>query len=222
VAGSAATTASAASPHTREVRGPSARAETWAVARALFHVAYWAALLVSAETSASRASPGAVPAAASAFERRFQDLAPADQRIFRSVQEGVLEAERVRSSTGRWPSAEALARAGVPPFAPDPIDRARYAWQSVQTGQKADYIGVPTAGSGRESFFVVIVEPDPGTPNDPLAREDEIHHRLADGSMIHVTVWMGPPLPDTSEAFAVLPVEQGYRQVVATAPPPGG
>src|SRR5262249_19087288 len=149
---------------TREVRPPSARAETWAVARALFHVAYWSALVLSAEHHASL--PPEVPLdaaatpAASPFERRFQDLAPVDQRIFRAVQEGVVEAERVRSSTGRWPTAEALGRAGVPPFAPDPLDRARYAWQSVQTGLKADYIGVPAAGSGRECFFVILVEPD--------------------------------------------------------------
>jgi hypothetical protein len=189
------------------------------VVRALFHVAYASALVLSAETYTARA-PGAAPASlATPFERRFQDLASEDQRIFRSIQEGVVEAERVRSSSGRWPSADALARAGVPPFAPDPLDRARYAWQSVDAPQKASYLGVPAAGSGRACFFALIVEPDPGTPADPLAREDEIHHRLGDGTMIHVTVWMGPPLPDPRDALATLPVERGYRQVVSAAPP---
>jgi hypothetical protein len=191
------------------------------VARALFHIAYWSALVLSAETYAGGGAAASSAPAPSPFERRFQDLAPADQRIFRGVQEGIVEAERARSSSGRWPSAAELGRAGVPPFAPDPIDRARYAWQSVHTGVKTDYIGVPAEGSGRECFFVIIVEPDPGTPDDPLMREDEIHHRLGGGTMIHVTVWMGPPLVDTREAFSLVPVERGYRQVLAAAPGAG-
>jgi hypothetical protein len=192
------------------------------VARALFHIAYWSALVVSAQTYVPPGAAGATAPAPepSPFERRFQDLPPEGQRLFRSLQEGVVEAERVRSATGRWPTAEALAQKGVPPFAPDPIDRARYAWLSVQTGAKVDYIGTPAAGSGREAFFAVIVEPEPGAPPDPLAKVDEIHHRLDDGTMIHVTVWTGPPLADTSEAFALLPPEKGYRQVLAGTTPP--
>jgi hypothetical protein len=204
----------ATSGRTVEVRAPSSRAETWAVARAVFHILFWSALLVSAETH-DRGRPGAASAAAppSPFERRFQELAPADQRLFRAAQEGVLEAERVRSATGRWPTAEALAREGVPPFAADPIDAARYAWQSVAGGIKVDYVGIPRSGPGRETFVIIVTEPDPGTPNDPLAQVDETHHRLADGTMIHVTFWMGPPISDLSEPFSLLPPET-WRQVL--------
>jgi hypothetical protein len=211
-------TAQAAPLRTCEVRPPSARAETWAVARALFHIAYWSALAVSAEAHLAR-PPGAAAAAplASPFETRFQDLPPEGQRLFRAAQEGVLEAERIRSSSGRWPPVEALARAGVPPFAPDPIDTAGYAWLRVETGTKIDYIGTPRPGSGRQAFYIVLVEPDPGTPVDPFAAVDETHHRLDDGTMIHVTYWMGPPLSDTSEAFSLLPPERGYRQVLIGA-----
>jgi hypothetical protein len=204
---------------TREVRTPSARGETWAVARALFHIAYWSVLAISAEAHGAK-QPGVAAALSSPFERGFQDLAPADQRLFRASQEGVLEAERIRSASGRWPGVEALARAGVPPFAPDPIDRAGYTWQRVETGPKVDYIGVPRTGAGREAFFIVLVEPDPGTPKDPFAVTDETHHRLGDGTMIHVTFWMGPPLADTSEAVSLLPPERGYRQVLVGASMP--
>ncbi len=200
---------------TVEIRPPSARAETWAVARALFHVAYWSALVLGAEAHAARPPGGALALAAPAsspFERRFQDLSPADQRTFRSLQEGIVEAERLRASTGRWPSVATLARAGVPPFAPDPLDRARYAWESVQTGLKADYLGVPAADSGREGFFVVFVEPEPGTPDDPLAREDEVHHRLPGGPMIHVTVWLGPPSPARARRSRSSPSSRGIAR----------
>jgi hypothetical protein len=199
---------------------PSARAETWAVARAAFHIVYWSALVVSAQAYAPAQGSAAAPP--SPFERRFQDLPFADQRTYRALAEGVVEAERIRSSTGRWPRAEELARLGIPPFAPDPLDRAGYVWTSVSGGAKADYLGTPAAGSGRESFFAVVVEPDPGTPNDPLAQVDEIHHRLGDGTMIHVTVWTGPPLGGVTEPFSLLPPEKGYRQVIAgTQPAPG-
>ena len=192
---------------TQIVSPPSARAETWAVARALFHIAYWSVLVVSAQTHVSPWRGGGAVAAAppSPFERRFQDLPPEDQRLFRDLREGVAEAERARSASGRWPSVESLAAKGVPPFAPDPLDRARYAWRRLQTGTKVDYVGTPAAGSGREAFFAVLVEPEPGATPDPLATADEIHHRLDDGTMIHATIWTGPPLADTSEAFALLP-----------------
>jgi hypothetical protein len=193
---------------------PSARAETWAVLRALFHIAYWSALVVSAQAHASGGASEARPEA-SPFERRFQDLPPPDQRLYRSLQEGVVEAERLRSATGRWPTVAALAEGGVPPFAPDPLDPARYAWRRVETGTKVDYVGTPAPGSGREAIFAVIVEPDPGSPPEPLATPDEIHHRLDDGTMIHVTVWIGPTIATLDEAFALLPPDKGYRQVVA-------
>jgi hypothetical protein len=200
-------------PRTVVLSPPSARAETWAVVRALFHIAYWSALVVSAQAHASGRAPAASDP--SPFERRFQDLPSADQRLFRSLQEGIVEAERLRSATGRWPAVAALAERGVPPFAPDPLDRARYGWQRLETGTKVDYVGTPAPGSGREGMFAVIVEPDPGSPPDPTATPDEIHHRLDDGTMIHVTLWMGPPLAAQDQAFSLLPPEKGYRQVVA-------
>jgi hypothetical protein len=191
---------------------PSARGETWTVARAVFHILYWSALVVSAQTYL----PGAATAAGAPtpFERRFQDLDAADQRIFRALREGVAEAERRRSATGRWPSADALASAGVPPFAPDPIDRARHAWTFAQAGTAVNYVGTPASG---ETFLVLVVEPDPGTPVDPQALVDDVHHRLDDGTMIHVTVWMGPGMGASREVVTVPPPERGWRQIVLGA-----
>ena len=213
-------TASAPSLRTEEIRSPSARAETWAVARAAFHIVYWSALLVSAQTYDPRGPESVIGGAPSPFERRYQDLDAADQRLFRAVQEGATEAERRRSASGRWPSADELAREGVPPFTADPIDRARYAWSFVRTGTAVNYVGTPAADAGREAFVLLITEPDPGTPQDPLAVEDEVHHRLTDGTMIHVAVWTGPPLGQRSTAVSVLAPDQGYKQVMATSGAP--
>ncbi|MFT3764663.1 MAG: hypothetical protein QM820_03960 [Minicystis sp.] len=206
-------TTTAPTIRTHEVRPPSARAETWMVARAAFHIVYWSALVVSAQTyDAGR--PAAAASAPSPFERRFAELAPEDQRMYRAIQEGVAEAERRRSATGRWPSADDLAREGVPPFAADPIDRARYTWSFVRTGTAVNYVGTPAAGADRETFAVIVVEPDPGTASDPTAQVDDVHHRLAEGTMIHVTVWMGPPLGPLRDAVTVLAPDQGYKQVL--------
>jgi hypothetical protein len=213
-------TASAPTFRTVEIRPPSARAEGWTVARAAFHIVYWSALLVSAQTYDPRGPDSVIAGAPSPFERRFQDLDAADQRLFRAVQEGATEAERRRSATGRWPSADELAREGVPPFTADPLDRARYAWSFVRTGTAVNYVGTPAPDAGREAFVLLITEPDPGTPQDPLALEDEVHHRLTDGTMIHVAVWTGPPLGPRREAVSVLAPDQGYKQVLATSGAP--
>lgn len=192
------------------VRPPSARGETWFVARAAFHILYWSALVISAETYA----PGASSAAAvqrSPFAVAFQDLDPEGQRLYRAVREGIAEAERRREASGRWPRVEDLAREGVPPFAPDPIDRARYAWSFAQRGPVVNYVGAPVTG---KTFLVLIAEPDPGTAPDPGAVVDEVHHRLADGTMIHVNVWIGPGI-STRDAVAVVPVEDGWREITA-------
>lgn len=195
--------------HTREVASPSARAETWLVARAAFFIAYGSALWVSAETHA--AAPVVAPPLAP-FERRASDLAPEDQRVHRALQEGIVEAERRRSTTGRWPSAEDLAREAIPPFAPDPLDRARFSWSTVTSGAVVNYLGVPRADPARASFMVIIVEPDPGALPDPAAPVDETHHRLADGTMIQVSVWMGPP-PATTDRAVKVPAP-GQQQIV--------
>ncbi|APR86629.1 Hypothetical protein A7982_11978 [Minicystis rosea] len=206
---------SAPSIRTHEVRPPSARAETAMVARAAFHIVYWAALVVSAQTYDPARPQGSVASPPSPFERRFPELATDDQRMYRAIQEGVAEAERRRSRSGRWPSPAALAREGVLPFAEDPIDRAGYTWSFAHTGPVVNYVGTPAPGSGREAFAVIVTEPDPGTALDPSAQVDDVHHRLADGQMIHVTVWMGPPLGPLRDAVGVLAPDQGYKQVLS-------
>jgi hypothetical protein len=200
------------------VRGHSAAGEAAAVTRVGLQILFWWALLLCFERGNPRAGAAADAALAAAVpgtvQIRFADLASRDQRLFRQIQEGIAEAERVRVSTGKWPSVEALAEQGIPPFAPDPIDRAHYGWSLLQKGVEVNYVGAPAAGLERESFVVLILEPDPGTPIDPKARPDEIHHPLPDGSMLHVSIWMGPPLRGLTDPVESLPPEKGWKQVL--------
>jgi len=219
---------------TIEIKPPSARGEGWAVARAAFHIVYWSALIVSGHARDPRlgsASPAA--AAVSPIERRFQDLDARDQRLYREISEGMIEAEALRSPTGSWPSAEVLAQRGVPPFAADPLDRAHYTWTLVTAKTVANYVGRPAPAPARpldrsalpdtpgdpstpSVFQVIITEPDPGTAQDPTAIVDDIHHRLADGTMMHVTVWLGPSLEPSAAPASVADVERGFRQIVVS------
>ena len=202
--------------HTVDVRPPSAHAESWGVGRAAFHILFWSALVISAEARPS-ASAEAAASPPSPFEVRFADLDAADQREFRAVQEGVVEAERRRSSDRKWPSAEALARELIPPFAPDPLDRAGYSWTFAQKGLITNYLGTPRTGSGKQAFLIILVEPNPGTPSDPSAVVDETHHKLGDGTFIHATIWMGPGLSKPSEPVSWALPDPGWKQVVVTA-----
>src|SRR4029079_4425502 len=68
-----------------------------------------------------------------------------EQRTFRELQEGLLEAERMRSTSGSWPAAEALANDGIPLFAPDPTARSHYRWQLMRDGTFINYLGIPQA-----------------------------------------------------------------------------
>src|SRR5215467_4108693 len=51
------------------------------------------------------------------FQKLIQDRPPIEQRMFRELQEGLIEAESRRASTGAWPATAALAEEGIPPFA---------------------------------------------------------------------------------------------------------
>ena len=51
------------------------------------------------------------------YQKLIRDASPSEQRVFRELQEGLLEAERMRAQTGRWPDVAALEAEGIPPFA---------------------------------------------------------------------------------------------------------
>ncbi len=220
---------------TAEIGPPSARAETWNVLRAaaLIVLAAW---IYIADTTAPAgggavaaagavAAPGAVPGGAAAggaveardlmpYQRLFRTLGGEDQRLFRELQEGLIEAENARSAARSWPAPVALAAQGIPPFADAPArgGRRQYRWELRQEGLIVNYLGVP-ADRRDPAFLLLVQEPDSQAPaaggaspvgggmpaagaaagsgNSPAAQAtDEIHHRLADGTLLHVSTWM--------------------------------
>ena len=139
------------------------------------------------------------------YQQLIRDAPPNEQRIFRELQEGLLEAERIRAETGRWPDVAALEAQGIPPFARDPTQKVAYAWTSVRQDWATNYLGVPS-DSSQPAWALVILEPEPGTPPDP-APNDETHHRLPDGTTLHVSIWTMPEDKRRS-GFAALKLPQ--------------
>lgn len=152
------------------------------------------------------------------YERFFAELAGPDQRVFRELQEGEVEAENRRAATGAWPPVDALAADLVPPFAADAIAaRDGYHWTMARDGLLVDYLGIPSAAD-RPAFLLQLAEPDPAAPPDPRTPPDETHHKLPDGTILHVTTWMHDPTPKAPERFVALPLAEGWNQVTIRAP----
>ncbi len=151
------------------------------------------------------------------FQVVAEDRPATEQRMFRELQEGLLEAEVTRSTTGTWPSVEALVAEGIPPFAPDPTaTTGAYRWALIREGAYVNYLGIPDR-TGLPSWVVLIQEPQPGVPPDQTV-EDEEHHRLIDGTMLHVSTWSHAGGPSVPTRLTVVPQSEGWMQVYAVGP----
>lgn len=198
-----------------EIRPPSVRVETLNVLKAaaaivLIVAAYLFRPSIGDQSqSAARESPlGLLP-----YQRLIRDAPPAEQRIFRELQEGLLEAEGIRAARGEWPDVSTLSNEGVPPFAPDPTQKIAYKWTSVRQDWVTNYLGVPSDPAA-PAWVLVILEPEPGAPPDP-APNDETHHRLPDGTTLHVSIWNLPEAKRRSGLAALrLPQNEGWTNLL--------
>lgn len=195
-----------------EIKPPSARREAANVLRmaAVILVVTWVYL---ANTAAPRAGVVAGEGLI-AYQKLFRNLDPQEQRMFRALHEGLLEAENIRSAGGAWPAPAALAGQGIPPFAADPTaGRERYAWTLHQEGNLVTYLGLPAAAN-LPAFLLSIQEPTPGAAPD-TAPNDEQHHRLANGEVLHVAVWMKAEGAKLSDTLYRQPESTGWTQLLA-------
>lgn len=149
------------------------------------------------------------------YQKVVQTLPLADQRMFRELQVSLLEAETIRSMDGRWPDAERLAADGIEPFATNPTSRGPgYEWRLVRNGFFVNYIGTSKDGTA-PAWLVMVQEPDPKGPPE-IFQDDQDHHRLVDGSILHVSIWnhAGPVQPRAIQ----VPQSEGWIQLYAAEP----
>jgi len=191
-----------------QIHPPSVRAETVNVIKAAAAIVIIVAAYIfrpafgrpSPDLQLRQSQTGLLP-----YQQLIRDAPPNEQRIYRELQEGLLEAERIRAETGRWPDVATLEAQGIPPFARDPTQKIAYTWTSVRQDWATNYLGVPS-DSSQPAWALVILEPEPGTPPDP-APNDETHHRLPDGTTLHVSIWNMPEEKRRS-GFAALRLPQ--------------
>src|SRR6186997_1090897 len=104
---------------TSNIYPPSVRAETINVIKAAAAIVFIVVAYVFRPTFG--APDVAMPVAGVLpYQKLIRDASQNEQRVYRELQEGLLEAERMRAETGRWPDVTALETEGIPPFAGDP------------------------------------------------------------------------------------------------------
>ena len=208
-------------PRSVEIRPPSVRAETLNILKVATAVGALVAAYVAGgdaltgrlaqrapDRQSAQPSLGLMP-----YQQLVRDAPPREQRMFSALQEGLLEAERIRTETGRWPDATTLADEGIPPFAPDPTRPIHYKWTSIRQDWAINYLGVPS-DQHAPAWLLVILEPEPGAPADP-APNDETHHRLPDGTTLHVSIWNLPEAKRRGSFAALrLPQNEGWQNLL--------
>ena len=200
-----------------EVRPPSARDELLTVLRVGMLVMIGAWMVLATDSATFRDDDTAVRHLLP-FQALIRDRPPIEQRMFRELQEGLLEAELRRVDARAWPSAALLAADGIPPFAPDPTAKGgRYDWQLLTSGMFVNYLGIPHRPDA-PAWLVLVQEPDPKGPPDP-AREDEEHHRLSTGEMLHVSFWLRSDARVPNRIIRT-PQAEGWTQLYAVGPSP--
>jgi hypothetical protein len=194
----------------------SARGELLLVVRAAMATAVgvWIYVASTASTLGGAGQRNLLP-----FQKLIADRSAVEQRTFRELQEGLLEIEAARSASGAWPATDALSADGVPPFAPDPTRRLRVTWQRLQSATIVNYLGVPDAEG--PAWLLLVQEPEPGVPPDQTF-EDEEHHRLSNGTMLHVSTWVHPDGRKVGSRVVRLPQAEGWTQLYAVGPASAG
>ena len=156
------------------------------------------------------------------YQVLFRDLPSAEQRMLRAMQEGAGEAMRLRAQQGAWPSTAGLAAAGVPPFAPDVLDKSGYQWTGRTDGLLTDYLGLPSRAGGTppaSAFLLFVQEPDPvtGERPPPPSVVDEEHQLLPGGILLHVTYWKRA-VAALRPGMVVDPALEGWQQIRLKTP----
>jgi hypothetical protein len=139
-----------------------------------------------------------------------------EQQMYTAIRGALpaLEAERARTS--RWPEPVLLAANGVAPFSTASADQLE--WQRFQQGATVTYFGSP-ADESLPAWLLMIQEPEPNTPPDPAPLDDE-HHRLPDGTTLHIYLWMHRIGGRIAPGFVRKPENDGWIELFATPPNP--
>ena len=159
-------------------------------------------LALNATTGGNDKNRGLLP-----YQTLAASLPESDQHQFGALRESLLSAESVRARTARWPDVASLTLPGQ-----------EYQWTRFDRGVVVNYLGRP-ADPSKPAWLLEIQEPEPGTAPDP-APNDEEHHRLTDGTTLHVYVWTHRLGGQVASAFVPQPQNSGWIEVFSQVPNP--
>lgn len=159
-------------------------------------------LAINMTTGGNESSRGLLP-----YQALASTLPESDQQLHRALRESLVAAEAGRARTSRWPDISSLSLPG-----------SDYQWTRFERGVVTNYLGRP-ADPSRPAWLLEIQEPEPGMAPDP-APNDEQHHRLPDGTTLHIYVWthrLGGQVPVD---FVPQPQSTGWSEIFLQAPNP--
>lgn len=159
-------------------------------------------LALKANTGGSDSSRGLMP-----YQALAGTLPESDRQQFLALRETLVAAESQRARTSRWPDVASLRLPGTD-----------YQWARFDRGVVTNYLGQPRDPS-QPAWLLEIQEPEPGTAPDP-APNDEEHHRLSDGTTLHVYVWTHRIGGQVPAGFVPQPGNTGWIEVFSKAPNP--
>jgi hypothetical protein len=151
------------------------------------------------------------------YQMLVRDLVQADQSVFNQLRQSVLEAESQRAKTGQWPPADAVRTLPIESAGVDGVVPASpFVWRMTQQNIIVNYLGIPAGEGSAPAWLVRVQEPDPIAPID-VVPNDEVHHRLPDGTVLHVSIWTYRFGSQLKSAFFAKPETAGWTQLL-TAP----
>jgi hypothetical protein len=160
--------------------------------------------------------------------RAQQDLLPyqflasslpeSEQQVFRAIREAIAPMETARFEMKRWLDPASLSARGAAIFTPPAEGGTARAWQKFDQGTTVNYLGLPPDQAGA-AWLLTITEPEPGSVPDNAPNDDE-HHRLPDGTVLHIYVWTHRFGSEIKPAFIRQPETQGWIQIFRTPPNP--
>jgi hypothetical protein len=159
-------------------------------------------LALNAAGGGSESSKGLLP-----YQTLAATLPESDRQQFLTLRKGLLTAESERAKTSRWPEVASLGLPGDD-----------YRWTQFERRFVTNYLGRPRDPS-QPAWLLEIQEPEPGTAPDP-APNDEEHHRLPDGTTLHVYVWTHRYGGQVPADFVPQPQNTGWIEVFSKVPNP--
>ena len=192
----------------------SARAELARVVRASMVIAIGSWMLLAADGATFRdggANQNLLP-----FQVLIENRPSGDQRMFRDLQEGLIEAETRRTVTGRWPRGRGAGRRRRAAVRPRSDGEGRALRLDARAERHVRQLSRHPRQPNAPAWLLLVLEPDPAAPPDP-AREDEEHHKLTTGVMLHVSTWTRA---DGRAANRIIraPQSEGWTQLYAVGP----